>query len=332
MITNSILHKIGNKIREEGVSMSTEELTLTEEMKGFLENFFLTEMSKQEETYHFYHEADLGFNTCYKGISQIFEETENFINVSQNLAKHLYEAVASPKTKGGELFIVKFQDEETESIGIFKMERKDTFLKLQAGEHSEVKTDTGVGTHKIDKGAIIYNLEKENGYILKVVDNHKQGDLHYWFEDFLGVQQRTDDYFHTQETLRVFKDFVKSQLPQEYEVSKLDQAELLQKSSVYFNENERFNFDDFTSEVLDNENLIESFTNYKTDHEQQTQQSISEEFAINPMAVKKQNRSFKSVIKLDKNFHLYIHGNQKLVEQGEDKKGKFYKLYYEKED
>lgn len=29
---------------------------------------------------------------------------------------------------------------------------------------------------------------------------------------------------------------------------------------------------------------------------------------------KKQNRSFKSIIRLDKNFHIYIHGDRKLIE------------------
>ena len=49
-------------------------------------------------------------------------------------------------------------------------------------------------------------------------------------------------------------------------------------------------------------------------------------------AVKKQARVFKSVLKLDKNFHIYIHGNRELIEQGVEKDGrKFYKLYFESE-
>jgi hypothetical protein len=48
--------------------------------------------------------------------------------------------------------------------------------------------------------------------------------------------------------------------------------------------------------------------------------------------VKKQARVFKSVLKLDKNFHIYIHGNRELIEQGVEKDGrKFYKIYFEKE-
>jgi hypothetical protein len=36
----------------------------------------------------------------------------------------------------------------------------------------------------------------------------------------------------------------------------------------------------------------------------------------------------KQVVKLDKNFHIYIHGDKKNIEEGSDDKGKFIKLYY----
>ncbi len=42
---------------------------------------------------------------------------------------------------------------------------------------------------------------------------------------------------------------------------------------------------------------------------------------------------FKSVLKLDKNFHIYIHGDKELIEKGyDDAVGKkFYKIYYDEE-
>ena len=41
---------------------------------------------------------------------------------------------------------------------------------------------------------------------------------------------------------------------------------------------------------------------------------------------------FKSILKLDKNFHIYIHGNSELIRRGEEKDGrKFYKIYFENE-
>ena len=49
----------------------------------------------------------------------------------------------------------------------------------------------------------------------------------------------------------------------------------------------------------------------------------------NPLEVPK--NFYKSVIKLDKNFHIYVHGSRQLIEQGEDEHGKFYKLYFNEE-
>ena len=42
--------------------------------------------------------------------------------------------------------------------------------------------------------------------------------------------------------------------------------------------------------------------------------------------------SYKSIIKLDKNFHIYVHGDRSKIEHGEDDKGRFYKLYFNAEN
>ena len=70
----------------------------------------------------------------------------------------------------------------------------------------------------------------------------------------------------------------------------------------------------------------------RQEYEQDRDIRIEDEFGISDSAVKKQARSYKSVIKLDRNFHIYVHGNRNLLEQGEDEKGKFYKVYYEEEE
>jgi hypothetical protein len=98
-----------------------------------------------------------------------------------------------------------------------------------------------------------------------------------------------------------------------------------------FKEKEKFDYEEFTKEVLKDENVIESFSNFKSDYEQEMQVSISEEFPINQTAVKKNQRYFKSIIKLDKNFSIYVHGDRKMIQQGQDENGKFYMLYFEEE-
>lgn len=337
MLSKIIVHKVGNKINQEFLILSQEELKLEDDMKELLQDFFLKNF-KSEEQFRFYSDSYLVNNPVYSSVSEIFEYKNKFVWESENLAKHLYEITENPRVQSGELFIVYFEGEENadgnkiDSIGIFKTENKNPFLKIfPQNETFEIEKDYGIGLSKLDKGALIYNTGKETGYAVSVIDNNKNGDIYYWFEDFLKVKQRDDEYFHTQETLAVYKDFITRQLPTEFEVSKADQADFLNKSINFFKEKEKFDFEEFTNEVLEDKNVIESFSNFKSDYENDMQVSISEDFAISEAAVKKQSRGFKSVIKLDKNFHIYVHGDRKMIETGQDEKGKYYRLYFEEE-
>ena len=337
MLSKIIVHKVGNKINQESLILLQEELKLEDDMKELLQDFFLKNF-KSEEQFRFYSDSYLVNNPVYSSVSEIFEDKNKFVWESENLAKHLYEITENPRVQSGELFIVYFEGEENadgnkiDSIGIFKTENKNPFLKIfPQNETFEIEKDYGIGLSKLDKGALIYNTGKETGYAVSVIDNNKNGDIYYWFEDFLKVKQRDDEYFHTQETLAVYKDFITKQLPTEFEVSKADQADFLNKSINFFKEKEKFDFEEFTNEVLEDKNVIESFSNFKSDYENDMQVSISEEFPINESAVKKNARHFKSVIKLDKNFHIYVHGDRKMIETGQDEKGKYYLLYFEEE-
>ena len=330
-----IAHKVGNKILSEELNFYPE-LYLDIQKTELLQNYFLSAF-KTEETYHFYSDTYLTFNRVFSAVTAIFRDPENFKEASEEIADRLYEAAENPRVQGGELFVIYFpkqDDNDVDKVGIFKTEKRETFLKIHPNSPFDpmvIDEDKGISLARIDKAALIYNTEKDNGYILQVVDNNKNGDLYYWFEDFLKVKQRTDEYFHTSQTMSVFKDYVTKQLPVEFEVSKADQADFLNRSLAFFKEKEEFKFDDFVSEVIEDEKLIDSFSDFKSDYEQDMQISISEDFAINTQAVKKSQRHFKSVIQLDKNFHIYVHGDRKLLEQGSDDKGKFYKVYFENE-
>ncbi|MBO4549852.1 MAG: nucleoid-associated protein, partial [Bacteroidaceae bacterium] len=99
----------------------------------------------------------------------------------------------------------------------------------------------------------------------------------------------------------------------------------------FFKQNDSFDMDDFARDVIGQPEVIDSFRQYKEQYEEQYDVQLPDSFGISEGAVKKQARAYKSVIKLDKNFHIYVHGDRKLIEQGEDEKGKFYKVYYNEE-
>jgi hypothetical protein len=337
-IVEIAVHHVGNKTGDEFYDLSNHTIDTDDNLKDLLAIYFCSSF-KSDEYYNFYHDSDLGLNEVFVYVSKIFDNPENLFEQSVNLAKHLYEQSIHPKIKGGEFYTVYFKDcivdgITTDAVGLFKSENKDTFLKVYpSGDGFEIESEKGVNINKLDKGCLIFNIEKENGYLVSVVDNTNRGaEAQYWIDNFLHVRPRKDEYYHTQHLMSLCKNFVTKELPQQFEVSKADQVDILNKSVQFFKENEHFQMDDFTKFVIGQANMIDSFNEYRTDFQREREIDISDNFVISESAVKKQARAIKSIIKLDKNFHIYVHGNRDLIEQGVDEHGrKFYKIYYNEE-
>ena len=333
-----IVHIVGNKSFNENVIYSASETILDEDLVGVLNMYYLQSF-KTEEYYQLYHESDLVLNEVYTYVSKIFDEPEQLYEQSVNLAKHLYEQSTHPKIKGGEFYTVYFKDcildgETLDAVGLFKSENKDTFLKvLRENGSFNLESDKGINIRKLDKGCLIFNKDRENGYVVAVVDNTNKGvEAQYWIDDFLHVRQRKDEYTNTQNFMALAKNFVTKELPKEFEVSKADQIDLLNKSLHFFKEKEIFNINDFAHEVIAQPEVIERFHQYKQEYEDQSDIVIDNQFEISESACKKQQRSYKRVINLDKKIQIVIAGNRQNVEQGEDDRGKFYKVYYKDEE
>lgn len=337
-IKSIIVHEVGNKLNQDVIHFSKSLLSVNENVINILTNYFISAF-KSEEYSNFHHDVDLNLNEVFVYVSKIFDNPEQLHEQSVNLAKHLYEQSTHPKIKSGEFYTVYFKDcivdgTTTDAIGLFKSENKDTFLKVYPqGDGFEIESEKGVNINKLDKGCLIFNIEKENGYVVSVVDNTNKGaEAQYWKDDFLHVKPRKDEYYNTQNVLSLCKNFVIEELSQKTDISKADQVDLLNKSVEYFKKNENFDMEDFAKMVMRKPEVIESFNQYKSDYEFAKELSIMENFAISESAVKKQARALKSVIKLDKNFHIYVHGDKDLIEQGTDEDGrKYYKIYYREE-
>lgn len=337
-IKSIAVHKVGTKINQDNIHFSKHLLFTNSEMNSLLIDYFFSHF-KSNEYFNFYHDIDLNMNEVFVCVSKIFKDKEVLHEQSVNLAKHLYEQSTHPKIKGGEFYTVYFKDcivdggETVDAVGLFKSENKDTFLNVfPSGEGFEIESQQGININKLDKGCLIFNTEKENGYLVAVVDNTNKGaEAQYWMDDFLHVRPRKDEYYNTQNILSLCKSFIKNELPQHFEVSKADQVDLLNKSVKFFKENENFKMAEFTNEVINQPEIVERFNQYKSSFKKDYDLEIADNFTISESAVKKQARSLKNVIKLDKNFDIHIHGNRNLIEQGTDAKGKFYKVYYQEE-
>src|SRR5690606_5467015 len=115
-----------------------------------------------------------------------------FHDMSQQLAKHLYEVSEHPKIKAGEVYVValnnvQLEGEEHQAIGVFKSETKEAYLKVypNAGGFDLDYEQEAININKLDKGVVIVNTEREEGYKVLVVDQTNQSEAVYWKDDWL---------------------------------------------------------------------------------------------------------------------------------------------------
>lgn len=334
-----VIHRVGNKAIDEPLFLSQSVLELNDEVKSILNSYFIDPF-KLHEYYSLYHETNLALNEVYAFVLEIFKSPDSLYEQSTKLAKHLYEQNNHPNIKGGEFYVVYFNQIEingnvVDAVGLFKSENKDTFLKVYTtSSNIKIESEQGINIHKLDKGCLIFNIDNENGYLVSVIDNTNKGaEAHYWVDDFLRIKQRKDEYYNTKNVISLYKSFVAKEFPRQFEVNQVDQADLINKSVKYFKDKDTFDIEEFENEVIVQPRVIDSFNAYKTEYLKERDLELSDSFTISESAVKKQARSLKSVIKLDKNFHIYVHGDRQCIKRGYDEATgmHYYQLFFNEE-
>jgi len=332
-ITNIIHHSV---IQEENAIINDQVFSLEDEKEtDVLKKILLKPFTNHAVTFEFTHDVDLEYNVLFN-LSRHLENGEDFVQKSQEIMQHLDSVSKHPNIKGGDVFIAEFRNiklgnDLLDGIGIYKFEEKEPFLETRIHENKlQQEFRKGFGTKKPDKACLI--LFTEEPYTLAVIDNHTK-ETNYWQNDFIQLKPKNDFVNNTTDLLNITKDFVTKQLDEDFEVSKADKIDLLNRSVEYFKGNETFDKSEFEEQVFGGDSdVIESFQSFDESYRQENNLEIAEKFEISEQAVKKQARAFKSVLKLDKNFHIYIHGDKKLIEKGVDNDGrKFYKIYFEEE-
>jgi hypothetical protein len=341
-VINSIaIHQVGNKSNEGLLNCSNSLSSIpTSDLEKTLVNYFLSGF-KTPDLFSFHHDTSLSLNEIFTYAGSVFgDETPNgFLAQSINIATHLFNCSTHPKIKVGDLYVVHFQDcawkgMAVNAIGIFKTENKDNFFKLYETEDGsfEIIVDNGVNLKKLDKGCLIMESNEGTGYdVLQITDVN---DRQYWSDSFLGIKPQKDSFNVTKQFIETYHDFVKNELPKDFEVERSDQISLLNSSKSYFKDAENFQFDDFEEKVIKDKQVSQKFKSYVEESHPTISDVMLDDFEISKPAITTQNKFFKSVIKLDRNFSLYVHGNADMMEKGFDAKtGKhYYKLFFEEEN
>ena len=333
------VHYVGSKNNLDPLVLSKQCLELGEENLSIIGESFLQKFNNVFEWYSFQHPSSLQYNEVYSYAKEIFHQNVSFEEASINIAKHLYESSTHPKVKGGELYIGFFEGLPIEgrmhkAVGLFKTENKAIFLDVQQVDSQlELAMREGVELTKMDKGCLIINSKPDEGFDVLLFDNQNRGEeALYWKEKFLGVEPQKNEFHQTAHFLTLAKQYITEQAESEFNLPKKEQIELLHKSMDYFKSKESFDIHEFQQEVFQQDDMIESFKNFGSRYVEHHDFDLSSNFEISGQAVKKQMRIYKSVLKLDKNFHIYIHGNTDLIEKGMDMDGrKYYKIYYQDE-
>lgn len=333
------LHHIGNPNKDGELILSEEQVPISGEMEELLWKYLIDGFA--ESGYYTFSDqtGNPALNSMYCLAEEIFKDPSNFHLRGREIAEHLFDNTNSKSIKAGDLFIVylkdlMFEEEVTDAIGIFKAERKEHYFHpIESETTIDLDIHQGIPIKKPDKGCIIYNTEKAEGYRVRMqVQGSNLQQWEYWRDDFLGIQAISDAYHHTDHYLKLTKNFVTQNLAEDEEVSRADQIDFLNKSMDYFKGKTQFAAEEFTDTIFEQPQQREAFDSYKTIYANEKQIDLDDSFAINHAAVKKNQSVYRSVLKLDKNFHVYIHGDRSQITRGKDQDGrKFYKIYYREE-
>jgi hypothetical protein len=342
-ITKFIIHKVGNKFNSATNIFSENTITFDEESYELMKPFLLKPFGNIAESFRFNHHANIELNEINNYSSEIFKDETSFVDVSKHIVNHLFEQSNSAQIKTGDVIIALFEDIEykdvvTQALGIFKIENKiDFFQTFMEKDSLDVFVQKGISTKKLDKGCLIINSSDAEGKVVLSIDNNNY-DAQYWIKNFLNVKYADDNNQHTQNYLEMCKDFSEEVIKEDFGVQ--EKTKFLAKTVDFFKENEDVNIHDFKEEVFEeNEDFKPLFDDYKKKFEEINDVLVRNQFAISDIVLKKQKQKIKTEIKLDTNIQIKLDidapdASSEYLEKGydEEKKMKFYKVYYNEED
>ncbi len=336
------LHRVGNKNKGESVFLSDQPHLLNDETNGLLKEYFFKPFREKEENYfRFDHEVDIEFNELYKFATEIFNDSDSIHVNSKKITTHLFEQSNHPHIKSGEVYVayltnVLLDNVKTDAIGIFKSELKHDFLQFEEkGSNLDLVIQQGININKLDKGCLIFNTDKEEGYKILSVDSNRY-DTKYWLENFLGVDALADENFYTKNYLKFCQNFAKDVvLPAE---DKQQEVLFLNRAVNHFAKNDAFEETSFLNEVMDNPELIPEFKHYKVEKGPKYSIEDVSNFDIANKAVSDARKKIKNTINLDTNIQIKLdfinpESAEKFVEKGwdEERQMYYYLVYFNKE-
>lgn len=321
---------VGNKTRGEGMSGA---LTLADVSES---SDFLTKLIEKSFTMDdlkcFSYIESVELNPVYQFASKIFDDKEAFLKQSVNMATYLYDQSVHPNIRSGELYVLllecEYKKNAVEAIAILKSEKKDPFLATDNdGREISIRTIYGTGLKGLDKGCLIMNVDRKNGYVVGIVDNTNNGsDAQYWTDSFLHVKDCNDDYHQTVKLMEMCKGFMK----QQNDISDVERAIAAKKTADVFATGETIQVNALADMICQDEKQKQEFAAYRETFEKQNGGFAEEVNVVKKSALRKPMAKM-TTLKLGADFEVKVLNPEAQIEGGVDKKSgkKYYTLYYE---
>ncbi|WP_353087018.1 nucleoid-associated protein [Flavobacterium sp.] len=336
------IHRVGNKSRNENLFLSETTYSLTDEIVPLLKEFFFRPFREKEENYfQFAHDVDLEYNEMFNLATEVFTNPSSVHEVSKKITRHLFEQSNHPHIKNGEVYItyltnISIDNQTVDALGVFKSELRTDFLQFEErGSNLEMILQEGINLNKLDKGCLIFNYKKEEGYKILTLDSNRY-DARYWLEHFLSVDAFQDENYMTKKYLKFCQEFAKEVVfPAE---DKKEEVLFMNRAVNHFAKNDTFEETKFLNEVIENPELIPEFKSFKADRGEKYSIEDVTSFPIANAAVSDARRSIKNVINLDTNIQIKLDfvnpdSAEKFVEKGwdEERQMYYYLVYFNKE-
>ena len=176
---------------------------------------------------------------------------------------------------------------------------------------------------KLEKGCIVFNVEKEQGYKVAVVDNTGSNtDAHYWVDNFLHVCNCEDDYHQTERLAELCRGFVEKVSEQ----SSLNGAIIAKKATEVLKTTEILTVADLADVICQNEEQKDEFKAFRKSFEDENG-ALNDEVVLVKKAVNYKPVSRMNVLKIGNDFEVKVLNPEARIETGEDESGKWWKLY-----
>ena len=326
-IKKATIQVVGNKTRGEGLSAAS----VLADVSGSSE--FLTKLVEKSFTMddlkRFSYIESVELNPVYQFVSKMFDDKEAFLKQSVNIATFLYDQSVHPNIRNGELYVLllecEYKKETVEAIAILKSEKKDPFLATDNdGREIFVRTIYGTGLKGLDKGCLVLNVERENGYVVGTVDNTNNGsDAQYWTDSFLHVTNCDDDYHETVKLTEMLTAFSK----QVAEQNAAEGAVVAKKATVLLKKGEAVQVEELTDKICATDEQREQFVTFRQEFED-AHGEIADEVNVVAKAASRKPVTRMNMLRVGDVFEVKVLTPEARMEQGKDDAGRYWKLYW----